>query len=267
MNTQFIYEDLRKIREQKPLVHNITNFVGMNNTANALLAIGASPVMAHAKEEVEDMAAIASALVLNIGTLSPEWVDSMKLAGEVCKGRTPIVLDPVGVGATAYRTRVAKEIIEACRPSVIRGNASEINALYDNTNQTKGVDSTIETSNVVDAAKQLSKLTGAVIVISGPVDYIVDNGRVASIFNGNKMMPFVTAMGCTATALMGAFLAVDEDVFNAAISCMAVMGITGERAVAKSVGPGSLQVNFLDELYNLDEEKINSHLKYEYKTY
>jgi len=267
MNTQFIYEDLRKIREQKPLVHNITNFVGMNNTANALLAIGASPVMAHAKQEVEDMARIASALVLNIGTLSQAWVDSMKLAGKICKGRTPIVLDPVGVGATPYRTAVAKELIEICNPTVIRGNASEINALYNDTNQTKGVDSTMESSNVVDAAKQLCKLTGAVIVISGAVDYIVDNTRVASLSNGHEMMPLVTAMGCTSTALMGAFLAVDKDVFNAALSCMAVMGIAGECAAAKSGGPASLQVNFLDELYNLDEKTIASHLKYKCETY
>lgn len=262
-----IIKNVEKIRAQKPLVHNITNFVGMNNTANALLAIGASPVMAHAHEEVADMAAIAGALVLNMGTLTPEWVTSMKMAAAVCKGKTPIVFDPVGVGATPYRTEVAKEIIATCQPTVIRGNASEINALYDTTSQTKGVDSTAKSSSVVEVAKLLAASTGAVIVISGPVDYIIDTHRIGTIYNGDMMMPFVTAMGCTATALIGAFLAVEQDPFLAAMSCMGVMGLAGECAVAKSEGPGSLQMHFLDQLYCLDARVITSRLNCNHENY
>ena len=143
ITAQDISRDLEEVRRQAPLVHNITNYVVMNTTANALLAVGASPVMAHAPEEVEDMVDIASALVINIGTLSEPWIESMlKAAKRAQKKGIPIVYDPVGAGATPYRTRTIHELIQAAAPSILRGNASEIMALAGDAAKTKGVDST-----------------------------------------------------------------------------------------------------------------------------
>lgn len=252
-----IGRDLRLIKERSPLVHNITNFVVMNNTANALLAIGASPVMAHAIEEVEEMAGIASSLVLNIGTLEPRWVDAMMLAGKIAlKRNIPIVFDPVGVGATSYRSEVCKQIISECKPSIIRGNASEIIALCNGNVKTKGVDSTESSDSALSWAMQLAREVNAVVVISGQTDYITDGELVEMIYNGSTMMEKVTGMGCTATAVLGAFAAVNPSMFDAAIHGMAVMGIAGEIAASASKGNGSLQVNFLDELYAMDEEVL-----------
>ena len=252
-----IGRDLRLIKERSPLVHNITNFVVMNNTANALLAIGASPVMAHAIDEVEEMAGIASSLVLNIGTLEPRWVDAMVLAGKIAlKRNIPIVFDRVGVGATSYRSEVCKQIISECKPSIIRGNASEIIALCNENVKTKGVDSTESSDSALSWAMQLAREVNAVVVISGQTDYITDGELVEMIYNGSTMMEKVTGMGCTATAVLGAFAAVNPSMFDAAIHGMAVMGIAGEIAASASKGNGSLQVNFLDELYAMDEEVL-----------
>lgn len=252
-----IGRDLRLIKMKSPLVHNITNFVVMNNTANALLAIGASPVMAHAIDEVAEMAGIASSLVLNIGTLEPKLVEAMLLAGKAAlKRNIPIVFDPVGAGATSYRSDVCKQIITECRPAIIRGNASEIIALCNEHVKTKGVDSTEASDSALCSAKQLASETGAVVVISGQTDYITDGELVEMVYNGSTMMAKVTGMGCTATAVLGAFAAVNISMFEAAVHGMAVMGIAGEIAAARSKGNGSLQVNFLDELYAMDEEVL-----------
>jgi len=257
IGTSKISDALLKVRTKSPLVHNITNYVAMNNSANALLAVGASPVMAHAINEVEDMVGIASSLVLNMGTLSETWVEAMILSGKkaIEKG-IPVVFDPVGVGATPYRTQVARRIIETCKPTVIRGNASEIMALCNSNLITKGVDSTAESNAALDSAKLLSKSTKSIVVISGEIDYIIEGEKVAKISNGNTLMAKVTGMGCTATAIVGAFVAVEEDVFMATVSAMAVMGITGEIAAQQSKGPGSMQMNFLDILSTLTEEQI-----------
>lgn len=262
IDIQALVRDLNAVREKSPLVHNITNYVVMNNTANGLLAIGASPVMAHAKDEVADMAGIASALVINIGTLDAEWVESMLIAGTtaVDKG-TPVILDPVGAGATPYRTKVCKLLIEACNPSIIRGNASEIMALCDANVQTKGVDSTDSSDIALDSAKALAGQTGAVVVVSGQTDYITDGLDVKTVKNGNPMMARVTGMGCTATAMVAAFAAVNRNMLEAATHGMAIMGIAGEIAAKKSSGNGSLQMNFLDELYNISEEVIRNNIK------
>lgn len=254
------------VKSASPLVHNITNYVVMNNTANALLSVGASPVMAHAVEEVEEMTGIASALVINMGTLSPRWVKAMLIAGKKANERgIPIIFDPVGVGATPYRTHVAKEIIEACNLAVIRGNASEIMALSNSTIKTKGVDSTMSTDSAKDAAKLLAKETGSIIVISGETDFI-SNGKSSIILkNGSALMAKVTGMGCTATAVIGACAAVEKDMLLAATSAMTIMGISGEFAAEKSSGNGSMQLNFLDELYNLSSENIESRIRLNYE--
>lgn len=260
--------DIKKIVEFSPLVHNITNFVVMNNTANALLALGASPVMAHAKEEMVDMTNIASALVINIGTLSDEMVYSVLLAGaNARKLAKPIVFDPVGAGASKFRSDVSWRIIKSVHPNIIRGNASEIISLINTcpniseggnfelaqAQQTKGVDSTTDSQNAVDAAKKLAKITGSVVVISGKVDYITDGEKLKKVDNGSAMMPRVTGMGCTSTALMGAFAAVNNDYLEAAYHTMLLMGLVGEKTAEISNGPGSFQVNFLDMLYEAAE--------------
>ena len=255
-------EDLDLVREKSPLIHNITNYVVMNNTANALLAIGASPVMAHAIDEVADMASIASALVINIGTLDAEWVESMLLAGKTALAKgTPIVFDPVGAGATPYRTSVCKQIIEECKPSIIRGNASEIMSLYNTNIQTKGVDSTSSSDSALDSAKILAKQAQAIVVVSGQTDYITDGTSVATVHNGNPLMAKVTGMGCTSTAIVAAFAAINPNMLEAATHGMAIMGITGEIAARKALGNGSMQIHFLDELYNLNGETIEKYIK------
>ena len=253
MNTESLKRDLAILREKSPLVHNITNYVAMNFSANALLAIGASPVMAHAVEEMDDMVAIASALVINIGTLDAEWVRGMLTAGRAAhRMGKPIVLDPVGVGATPYRTETAWEIIRECHPTIIRGNASEIMALVNADIKSKGVDSSRSSDDAVESARQLAKTTGAVVVISGPTDYITDGIRTETVTYGSPLMTRVTAMGCTASSIVGAFAAINPDPIEAATHAMMAMGICGERAVAKNASPGSLLINFVDELYRLE---------------
>ncbi len=258
-----VWKDIEQIREKSPLVHNITNFVVMNNTANALLSIGASPVMAHAIEEVADMATIASAVVINIGTLSEHWIEAMKIAIQTAGLRKiPIIIDPVGVGATKYRTNTVKELLAITTPSVIRGNASEIMALVDANIQTKGVDSNHSSDSALIAAQNLSKQYKCVVVVSGKTDIITDGDKTIFIENGDLMMPKVTGLGCTATALTGAFCAVNHNYLEACANAMAVMGICGELAVKNSKGPASLQMNFIDKLYNLTQEEVSEYLKY-----
>lgn len=257
-----LVRDLNLIREKSPLIHNITNYVVMNNTANALLSIGASPVMAHAVDEVAEMINISSALVINIGTLDAEWVKAMLIAGKAAQEKKiPIVFDPVGAGATSYRTKVCQQILEECKPSIIRGNASEIMALVNSNVKTKGVDSTSSSDSALDSAKMLADETGAVVVISGQTDYITNGKTTETVSNGNTLMSWVTGMGCTATAIAAAFAAVNPNLLEAANHGMTVMGISGELAAAKSQGNGSMQVHFLDELFNLNENTLRNKLE------
>lgn len=249
--------DLALIRSKSPLIHNITNFVVMNNTANALLAIGASPVMAQAIEEVDQMVSIANSLVLNIGTISVSWLESMIKAGQAANlKKTPIIFDPVGAGATEYRTIACNKIIDACSPAIIRGNPSEIMALNNDQSQTKGVDSTASSDSALEAAKALALKTKSVVVISGQTDYITDGTTVNTVTYGAEMMTRVTGMGCTSTAIVGAFAAVNSNMLEAATNAMLLMGMAGQLAQQYSKGNGSLQVNFLDELYNFDDKTL-----------
>lgn len=255
-----IIQNLSSVREKNPLVHNITNYVVMNNTANALLAIGASPLMAHAHSEVEDIVKIVSALVINIGTLDEYWVDSMLLAAnQAVKSNKPWVLDPVGAGASPYRNATLKKLLDL-KPYVIRGNASEIMALANISLQSKGVDSTHESAEAVQAAIGLSLNTGGIVCISGATDYIIKGNNIITLNNGSPLMAKVTGMGCTATAIIGAFVAVAETVFDGVVSAMAIMGIAGEMAAEKATGPGTFQVAFYDALYQIDAEEISSKL-------
>ncbi len=261
---EIVKANLRALREKAPLVHNITNYVAMNNTANALLALGASPIMAHTPEEVEDLSAISSSLVINIGTLSPPWIKGMKSAMErAAEVGKPIVLDPVGAGATTFRSDTARSLIETALPKVLRGNASEILALKKGTVKTRGVDSTATVEEAKESADLLARELGCVVCVSGPEDYISDGRRNRRIKNGSRMMAKVTGMGCTATALTGAFVAVEPDPLQAAVCAMAVMGIAGEMAAKKAKGPGTLQFHFFDALYTLGIEDIELSLRAE----
>ncbi len=252
-----IWQSLSAVRAEAPLVHNITNFVVMNTTANALLAVGASPVMVHAAEEVEQMTAMARALVVNLGTLSPPWATAMRLAvARAGTAGTPWVLDPVGVGALAWRTGIAAELIRQ-QPAAVRGNGSEILALAGAAGAAgKGVDSRHDSAAAVDIARGLARATGAVVAITGRVDYVTDGERQVAIANGHPLMARVTGLGCTATALVGAFCAVEADRLAATAHALAVLGMAGEIAAERAAGPGSLQVGLLDALYTLDLDTI-----------
>ena len=255
-------QNLAALRSQSPLVHNITNFVVMNFTANALLAIGASPVMAHAEEEVEDMVSIAGALVVNIGTLSPAWVKGMKLAmKKALELGKPIILDPVGAGATPYRNQVLSELLYTSSPTIIRGNASEILALAGFNIQTKGVDSTANSTDSVEAAKALSNQYGCVVSVSGATDVIVSGEKIAFVDNGVALMTRITGMGCSASAIAGAFAAIEPDAFKAAVSAAVTMGVCGETAFQKAQLPGSFQILFLDSLAEITPEKLSESAK------
>ncbi|MEG2479529.1 MAG: hydroxyethylthiazole kinase [Mucinivorans sp.] len=252
-------KDLAAIRLRRPLVHNITNYVVMNSTANALLAMGASPVMAHAKQEVEELASAASSVVLNMGTLSESWIHSMVLAARAAaKAGVPIVVDPVGVGATQFRAKTILELLSSCSPAIIRGNSSEIMATAElylglpNSSRTKGVDAMVHSIQAVDMAVQLSRKSGAVVVVSGVVDYIVSGEDVFENHYGTTLMSRVTGMGCTSSAVCGAFVAVNANHAQAALHAMQFMGICGERVFAKvGSAPGSFQVALLDEFFTV----------------
>lgn len=250
-------ENLEKIRQNKPLIHNITNYVVMNYTANVLLAAGASPVMAHAENEVEEMVGFAGALVINIGTLSDSWISSMLTAGrKASKLGTPIVLDPVGSGATRLRTETAKTIAAETNVTIIRGNASEILSLHNQDSKSKGVDSLHSVDEAEGSAMVLAKELGATLAITGPVDFITDGTRVLRVKNGHSMMPMVTGTGCSATAIIGAFAAVELDPLMAAAHGLAFFGLAGELAGQTAKGPGSFMSAILDALYLISPNDI-----------
>ena len=257
-------ENLRYVRERRPLVHNITNYVVMNYTANALLACGASPVMAHAAEEVEEMVSLAGALVLNIGTLSPSWIEVMLKAGKRANAlHVPVILDPVGAGATRLRTDSARRLIEGLSIQVIRGNASEILSLTGEKSgsRTKGVDSVHTVDQVAETAMELAQEIGTTLAITGAVDLITDGERVCRVMNGHEMMSYVTGTGCTATVMIGAFLAVCPNPLEAAATGLAYFGLAGEKAASKAFGPGSFQIALLDALYRMKEEELKEGAK------
>ncbi len=254
--------DLERVRRARPLVHNITNFVVMNCTANALLAIGASPVMAHAEEEVEEMVALAGALVLNIGTLSREWIDSMLKAGKKANDLgIPVILDPVGSGATSMRTDAAHRIVREVSVRVVRGNGSEVLSLAHRGSGTKGVDSVHKVDEAADAARDLAVKLQTTLAITGAVDLVTDGHRELRVHNGHEMMGTVTGTGCTATAVIGAFLAVDKDPMEAAAGALSYFGLAGEKAAEQATGPGSYQSALLDALFAITPEDLRTGAK------
>jgi hydroxyethylthiazole kinase len=260
MNTA---ESLGRLRETKPLVHQITNYVVMNETANATLALGGLPVMAHAREEVEEMAAIAGALVLNIGTLSPPWVDAMIAAGRVANERKiPVVLDPVGAGATTYRTETAKRILDVVAVTVLRGNAGEIATLVGVEAEVRGVESIDAGGDAAELARVAGRQLGLVAAVTGPVDHVSDGERSIAVANGHPMLATITGTGCISTALTGCFLAVNADrPLEAAAEALVALGVAGEDAAREAKGPGSFHVALYDALAALDPATLDGRAK------
>jgi hydroxyethylthiazole kinase len=258
-------ETLAAIRERKPLIHQITNYVVMNETANATLALGALPVMAHAPEEVEEMAGIASALVLNIGTLSEHWIEAMLLAGGAATARQiPVVLDPVGVGATQYRTTTARQILDLVHVTVLRGNAGEVATLVGADAEVRGVESMATGIEPAELAREAARRLEVVASVTGPVDHVSDGERLLAISNGHPLLAAVTGTGCISTALTGCFLAAKPDApLEAAAEALAAYGVAAEDAAAGAEGPGTFHARLYDALAALDPATLDERVRIE----
>jgi hydroxyethylthiazole kinase len=255
---------LAAIREGKPLVHNITNYVVMNETANAILALGALPVMAHARNEVEEMVGLAGALVLNIGTLEDAWVESMLLAGAAANAHgVPIVLDPVGAGATRYRTETAKRLLDTLDVAVLRGNAGEVGTLVGAAAEVRGVESIDAGADAAELARDAAGTLGVVAAVTGAVDHVSDGARTIAIANGHPLLASITGTGCISTALTGCFLAANDDPLKAAAEALVALGVAGEDAAEGAAGPGSFHVRLYDALAALDPASLTGRAKSE----
>jgi hydroxyethylthiazole kinase len=251
---------LRLIRERRPLVHQITNYVVMNETANATLALGALPVMAHAREEVEEMVGLAGALVLNIGTLSEHWVEAMLLAGRAASERgIPVVLDPVGAGATRYRTETAQRLLAEVDVTVLRGNAGEVATLVGVDAEVRGVESIDAGEDAAALARAAAAALGCVASVTGAVDHVSDGERTVAVANGHELLASVTGTGCMSTAMTGCFLAVrPDDPLAAATEALVAFGVAGEDAAAGARGPGSFHAGLYDALAALDPATLDA---------
>jgi hydroxyethylthiazole kinase len=261
---QYTSELVEKIKTTSPLIHNITNFVVMNSSANILLAIGASPVMAHCLGEVGEMTSFADALVLNIGTLQDDWVESMICAAKSANVKgIPVILDPVGSGATSLRTRAVKKIMNEAKISVLRGNASEVFSLASDDVRTRGVDSSMAVnSQIIDAAQGLASDMNCIIAISGAEDIITDGRKIFRVANGQPLMTKVTGIGCGLSAVTGAFCAVaDGNLLAATAAAFGFYGLCGDLAIKISDKPGSFFVAFIDTLYSIQQNDIDDFLK------
>jgi len=255
MQLELVKQCLEKVRQVNPLVHHITNVVVTNFTANGLLALGASPVMAYAKQEVAEMARIAGALVLNIGTLNETEVEAMLIAGRSANEHgVPVVLDPVGAGATQYRTQTARMIMEQVDISMIRGNAAEIAHVLGEKWEIKGVDAGQGDQDVSVLAQKAARQWGTTVVITGKEDVITDGERILRVGNGHAMLTKVTGTGCLLSSVIGTFMAVESDTLVAGAAALVCYGVAAEKAAEKAAdeGPGSFQIQFLNELYKID---------------
>jgi hydroxyethylthiazole kinase len=258
------YEILNKVRQQKPVVHHMTNWVTIYDCANIVKVFGASPVMAHAPEEAADMAGIASALVLNIGTLTCDFIASMKLAASSAnKKGIPVVLDVCGAGATKLRDDKSFELLDNVRIDVIKGNASEVARIAGENVRTKGVDASDVGKDLVEIAGRLAGKRNCTVVITGKEDIVSGKGKTFLVKNGHQMMSHIVGTGCMATSVIGAFAAVEKDLAVAAAAGLCCFEIAAEIAAGTSKGPGSFKANLYDAVYNLDENTIKSRQKIE----
>ncbi len=253
---------LSRVREKKPLVHHITNWVTIYDCANVVRTIGALPVMAHAAPEVAEMVGISSALVLNIGTLTPQLVESMKLAaGAANKKGIPIVLDAAGAGATTYRTDTCNELLEEYKIAVVKGNAGEIGVLAGAKAEVRGVESMGVQGDKAEIARNFAKAGKFTVAMTGKQDVVAGNGKVFLVDNGSEWMGRIVGTGCMAASVIGSFAAVEKDYAVAATAALSAYGIGGELAGKDPKGPGTFKALFFDELYNLDEAKITKMAK------
>ncbi len=258
LNSVEVSSLLARVRETKPLVHHLTNWVTIYDCANVVRTMGALPVMAHAEEEVEEMVGIASALVLNIGTLDPTMISAMKKAAAAANKRgIPIVLDVVGAGATKYRTNTCNELIKEFKIAVIKGNAGEIGVLAGANAQVKGVESMGVEGDKAEIAQRFARSTGSVVAMTGKQDIVASADRVYFIDNGSDWMGKIVGTGCMAASVIGSFAAVEKDCALAAAAALSAYGIGGELAGKNPAGPGSFKEAFFDELYNLNKEKLD----------
>lgn len=259
MNHHDISSVLQRVRDENPLVHNITNVVVTNFTANGLLALGASPVMAYAPEEVADMVRISRALVLNIGTLNKDVVSSMILAGKTANELgIPVIFDPVGAGATLFRTEMAQKIIEELNVSIIRGNAAEVANVLGEKWEIKGVDGGARQESNVELAVTAAQKLHTTVVITGKDDVLTDGKTTYLVSNGHPLLTKVTGTGCLLTSVIGAFAGVEKDLLLAGVSALSFYGIAAEKAFEKAgdLGPGSFQIEFLNQLSQVSLEDI-----------
>lgn len=266
MEKEQVCEMLRRVREAKPLVHNITNTVVTNFTANGLLALGASPVMASAPEEAADMAKIASSLVLNIGTLNAQTVESMILAGKSANLHgVPVIFDPVGAGATRFRTESAQKIMSEVKVSVIRGNAAEIANVVGDKWEIKGVDAGAAEGDVLALSMKAACKLNCIVVITGKEDVATDGSIAYVVANGDQLLTKVTGTGCLLTSVIGAFAGVEKDVLKASAAALTFYGVAAEKAVEKTngQGPGSFQIEFLNQLSIVTDEDLNRMCSFE----
>jgi hydroxyethylthiazole kinase len=252
------FDLLERVRQQKPVVHHLTNWVTIYDCAQAVKSLGASPVMAHAREEVADMVQIASALVLNIGTLTPEMIEAMKLAARGANGKgVPVILDVCGAGATALRDQKCLELLDDARINVIKGNASEIARVSGESVRTKGVDATEVAGDLAVLAGKLARRRNATVVITGKEDIVTDGQKTYLVGNGHVMMTQVVGTGCMAASVIGAFAAVERNLALAAACALVCYGVAGEIAAEKAAGPASFKDGLLDALYHLDRATVD----------
>ena len=251
------YSILEKVRTQKPVVHHLTNWVTIYDCANIVKVFGASPVMAHAAEEVADMAGIASSLVLNIGTLTPEFIESMKIAAKAANTKgIPVVLDVCGAGATKLRDDKCFELLDEVKINIIKGNASEVARIAGEDVQTKGVDSTEVEKDLIEIAKSLAEKRDCTVVITGVEDIIVNKDSQYIVKNGHELMSHIVGTGCMAASLIGTFAAVESDLAKASAAALACFGVAAELAAKEAKGAGSFKEKLFDAAYNLNEEQV-----------
>lgn len=253
LDSSTLWACVEAVRRRRPLVHNITNFVVMNTSANALLAVGASPAMVHSPEEVTEFVGIVDSLVVNVGTIYSEAASAMRLAVETANAvGKPWVLDPVAAGISSYRRQLCAELVKN-GPRVIRGNGSEILTLaMDGAGHGRGVDSGDPAEAATEAATILARVTGGVVAATGEVDVVTDGSRLLRVANGHPLLTLVTGMGCSLTAVVGAFVAAEEDALAATAAALSAFGVAAELAAMRCNGPGSFQAAMFDALYNLD---------------
>lgn len=257
-------EHMKKVRDTCPLVHHITNYVTVNDCANICICAGGSPVMTDESKDVPDMVKIASAVVLNIGTLNERTVQSMLLAGKCANDAgIPVILDPVGVGATQYRTAVAELILKKVKVSVIKGNHGEISVLAGLGGEVRGVDSVSGANDVASATLALAKRTGTIVAATGPVDYVSDGESVVSRSNGSPLLATVSGTGCMTSSVVGAYVGACGGSMESVASAISVMCIASEIAAEDPAvtGPGTFKPKLLDAMYNLKSEDVDARLR------